>query len=293
MHPNTDKKCIITGSRGYVGSRIAAYLQSQGWHIIELRRDLQEPLEKDGRTLLPWSLGNDLDCDALAGAQALIHCAWDMSATGLEEGRRVNIEPSKSLILQASNLAIRQMMFISSMSAFTGCKSRYGQAKLEVEQFIKQQNLPVAIVRPGLVYGDRPGGVMGSLNKLLSIPLLTPLVGRGDQIQYLVHEQDLARLVAATFELEGDLAQLPVLTAANQQGRTLRQILQKIANDRAQKPLFVPVPPILILWVLKLAETIGLNTGLRSDSLLSLMNQAEKPDFAASTEIYADFRSFD
>ena len=293
MQFSSEKRiCMITGSRGYVGSRIATCLESAGWQIIELRRDLNEPVTRDGRRLLPWSLGCDLDAEEVAGVRALIHCAWDMSATGEPDSRRTNIEPGKALFLQATELGIRQQVFISSISAFAGCESRYGQAKFEVEQFIQSQNLSVAIVRPGLVFGDTPGGVMGSLQKLLSIPLLTPLVGRGDQRQYLVHENDLVRFIAATLELETDFATLPVLTAANPQDRTLRQILQKMAAESAKKPLFVPVPATLILWGLKLLEATGLKLGLRSDSLISLMNQTDNPDFLPAAKIYSKFRPF-
>lgn len=283
---------MITGSRGYVGSRIATYLESTGWQIIELRRDLNEPVTRDGRRLLPWSLGCELDAEEVAGVRVLIHCAWDMSATGEQDSRETNIEPGKALFLQATELGIRQQVFISSISAFAGCKSRYGQAKLEVEQFIHTQKLPAAIVRPGLVFGDTPGGVMASLQKLLSIPLLTPLAGRGDQRQYLVHEDDLIRFIAATLELETDFGALPILIAANPQIRTLRQILLKMAVDHDKKPLFVPVPARLILWCLKLLEATGLKLGLRSDSLISLMNQAEDPDFGPAADIYAEFRPF-
>ena len=51
------------------------------------------------------------------------------------------------------------------------------------------------MIRPGLVYGQNPGGMIGSLNKLVSRSQILPIIKGGDQILYLVHEEDLCFLI--------------------------------------------------------------------------------------------------
>ncbi len=101
-----------------------------------------------------------------------------------------------------------------------------------------------AVVRPGLVYGERPGGMMGALEKAVKAGPVVPLIGDGSYPQYPVHEEDLAELVFALCQIE---APAEPVSAASGEAIPFRELLRRIAARHGRKPLFVPVPWPLIL----------------------------------------------
>jgi nucleoside-diphosphate-sugar epimerase len=272
----------VTGTSGYVGSRIASALERRGHRVRRLQRS------GDGAGIHRFSLPHAPAAEALAGADALVHCAYDFSATTWPEIVRANVEGTARLFQAARAAHVRTLIFISSMSAFDGCRSMYGRAKLEAEQRVRE--LGGIVVRPGLVYGSASGGMVAALSKLLGIPLMTPLVGRGDQVLYLVHEDDLGAMIADLCETPGE--RLEPIIAANSRPFTLRDILALLAQQRGVRRAFVPVPWRLEWGALRAAEALGLRIRLRSDSLVSLLNQDRAPNFAPSAMFtFRDFAS--
>jgi nucleoside-diphosphate-sugar epimerase len=140
-----------------------------------------------------FRLGDPVIPEMWAGVDVLIHCAYDFAVRSWNEVRRVNVHGSLQLFESARVAGVRRLIFISSMSSFPGCRSQYGRAKLAVEE--RATELALIIVRPGLVYGERPGGMVGALRQLVRSSPVLPLVGRGDQTIYPVHEDDLGRLI--------------------------------------------------------------------------------------------------
>jgi NADH dehydrogenase len=175
------------------------------------------------------------------------------------------------------------------MSSFEGALSLYGKAKLEIERTVLDKG--GFVIRPGLVYGKNPGGMMGALNRLVTKSPILPVLGRGKQLLYLVHEDDLANLVLRCgFSLE------PLgrpISAAYSEPLTFRDILRIMARSRGRAILIIPIPWILPYATLKSAEAIGLDVGFRSDSLISVLNQNPVPDFTLPQELKVSFRKFD
>ena len=68
------------------------------------------------------------------------------------------------------------------------------------------------VIRPGLVYGERPGGMFGALKAQAGRGAIIPLLGNGRYAQYLVHEDDLAAAVVAAVSAE-KVPQKPVTVA--------------------------------------------------------------------------------
>ena len=254
----------MTGANGYVGSIIANTLRKHGMLVVPFSRSGIGASE--GRI---FRLNDALQPNLLEGIDALVHCAWDLNANNWEDYHAVNVLGSLKLFEAAAKADVRQMVFISTMSAFRGCKSNYGRAKLEVEN--KAAQWKIHIVRPGLVYGPACRSMMGSLARLTNLPLL-PLVGTGNQKLYLVHEEDLSDMVRGMCDGTISRQEKPVV-AAHKRPYTLREILKILAGCRRKRPFLMPVPWQLEWLGLKSMETLGLKLRLRSDSLISLINQ--------------------
>jgi nucleoside-diphosphate-sugar epimerase len=276
-------RCAVTGANGYVGKIVCRSLQQSGCEAIQLhRRAGNGPYDRH------FSLGEKIDASVVRGIDVLVHCAWDVKATSWAEIQAVNVAGSLRLFEEARAAGVARMIFISSMSAFPGCRSFYGRAKLEVETNVTPWG--VDIVRPGLVYGDHSGGMMGSLHKLAALPIL-PVVCKGRGLLYLVHEEDLGHLITQ-LSIGSIPHQTSPIIAAHPHGRTLDEILRLLARAKGRRIVLVPVPWRLVWAALKSAESLGLRLRLRSDGLVSLMNADAAPDFEAGGQIQLPFRDY-
>jgi len=280
----------VTGANGYVGGVIAAALQSAGWNLIELSRKPSTRGSAEAGTFRKFSLNEKIEPKALEGIDALVHCAYDFASIDAEGIQKSNVAATLQLFNAARSAGVTRIVFISSMSAFEGCKSLYGQAKLAVER--EADKLGFNVVRPGLVYGPAAQGMVGSLKKLARLPLIMPMVGLGKMCLYLAHQDDLAALVIRLLDSSVSVPSGPII-AANDQPRTLRQIVELLsAAEGKGRKLMLPIPGIALWAGLGTVEMLGGRIRLRSDSLTSLLNQDTHPDFSATRQTGVPFRPF-
>ena len=183
-----DHKCAVTGANGYLGSKITEALTQRGWQVHKLvRRPESDSDQISARFTLEQGAPAGFFRDH--GIDTLIHCAYDFRPTRWPEILETNVLGSVRLMKAAKAENVRKIIFISTVSAFEGCKSLYGKAKLEIER--EALKLGAVVVRPGLIYGDQPGAMMGALAKAVQRSSIVPIIGNGKQLLYLVHEDDL------------------------------------------------------------------------------------------------------
>ncbi|MEJ0088397.1 MAG: NAD-dependent epimerase/dehydratase family protein [Limisphaerales bacterium] len=280
----SNKICAITGSNGYVGGCVKNYFAARGWKTRELTRQ-----PKPGADGIKFQLGAEISPAAFAGVNALIHCAYDFKPLLWEEIRAVNVTGSQKLFQAARTAGVEKIIAISSISAYDGCCSLYGKAKLEMEQLALASN--ALVIRPGLVYGSGPGGMFGKLTAQIRQSSVIPMIGDGSQIQFLVHDQDLSAFIERY--ASGEIKIAPgILTAANEQPWPFKQLLLEIARSLGKKPKFIPLPWRVVWAGLKSTELCRVRLNFRSDSLVSLMYQNPRPDFSKNATLGLSCRPF-
>jgi nucleoside-diphosphate-sugar epimerase len=251
----------VTGANGYVGGVIARALGPETVRLV--RRPA-------GAGDVGWAFGdNPAEVLRARGVTRVVHAAWDMQASRLAELESGCVAGSR-VLLQAALAAGAGFTFISTISAFEGARSAYGQAKLQVERMVLAAGGNV--LRPGLVYGDGEGGMFGSLRKTVGKARVVPLIGDGSAPQYLLHEKVLARAVLTEFE--------GVVTVAEPVPVPFRELLLRIAAEQGRRVRLVPVPWQVFYAGFRGAEALGVSLGFKSDSVLSLVFQNPAPDFA-------------
>jgi nucleoside-diphosphate-sugar epimerase len=266
------KVCAITGSQGYVGGCLRNYFAARGREILELTRR-----PATGARAVPFQLGAEIPPPALAGVGALVHCAYDFQPLRREEIHAVNVDGTRKLFQAARAAGVGRIVCLSSMSAYDGCRSLYGRAKLEIEKIALDSG--ALVIRPGLVYGSEPAGMFGKLVAQVRKSSVLPVFGDGLQAQFLVHHEDLAAFIEKF--TAGQIEMAPrVLSAAHDRPWPFRQLLSEIARGLDRKVKFVPLPWRLIRAGLKTAEVCGLRLNFRSDNLVSLMYHNRNPDFS-------------
>lgn len=268
------KKCIISGTSGFLGSQIKSHFLKNNWEVFELKHIARNG--KQDNHIIPYSLEEDIDSKSLSGKDALIHCAYDFKPSKWNNIFDINVTGSINLLKAAKSAEIKTIVFISSIAAFDGCKSMYGKAKLEVEK--EALKLGAIVIRPGLVYGQNPGGMFGALDKATSLLPIIPIIGNGNNPMFLIHIEDLCKLVYKLTSEEVKDTSNPLI-AAHKKSKSFKDILNIMLSSKNKKAIFIPIPYNLVFVMLKAAEYLGMKIRFRSDSLISMVNYNPNPDF--------------
>lgn len=276
----------VTGAGGYVGGVIVKHLRREGHEVYEFKRS---SVWQEDPFWVPYDLSHELRQEDFVKLDGLVHCAYDFRPSNWKEIYRVNVEGSLRLFNAAREAGVKKVIFISSMSAFDGVKSMYGKAKLELEREAALNHFQV--LRPGLVFGAKPGGMVGGLLKMVNASKCVPLIHGGKQIFYLTHEEDLFKLVYSCLFTNKPSTSRPIL-AAHSQGFTFKSILGVLARYQNKQISFISIPWQPAFWALKTAELFRFPIGFRSDSLISFLNQDPHPDFSLTRTAGVPFREF-
>ena len=280
------RKCAVTGASGYVGSRIGAYMQSHGWDVLALTRSSGSRLQAGSAS---YSLEGGISSDSLQGIDALIHCAYDFQPVTQKDIWRINVEGTARLFDAARKAGVDRIVCVSTISAYAGCRSLYGKAKLAIEE--EARKVGGVIVRPGLVYGREAGGMLGSLNRKMASAKVIPLIGNGSWMMYLTFDDDLCDLIYRLCQKPGNRKH-GLITAASSHGKSFRALLSDLTLAHGKAPVFFPVPWRIVWFGLRLLETAGIRMDFRSDSVLGLVYPNPRPSFRELQEFGMTFRNF-
>lgn len=278
-------KIGITGGSGYVGSKLQAYLSTTNHNVCQLGRDDSKFGEEN---YISFSLKEGTNQDVLEGVDCIVHLAYDFSPSEWEQIKKINVGGSKKLF-NAAEKSDTHLVQISSLSAYKGCKSDYGRAKLLIEKEAIERDFHV--IRPGLVYGRQLGGIIGGLHTLAKYSPVFPIPSGGPHIHYQCHYEDLAELVVSCCIGEVKNTDEPIVAAA-ERSKSFKEIIDTLSRFEGKKTLFIPVPRSLPYYGLKSLETVGLDIGLRSDSVLGLVYPNSNPNFKPTRETGMKFREF-
>lgn len=279
------RTCAITGATGLIGQAVCCRFQALGWKVIALVR--QPSLLPAGCETRAFALGEPLASDVLTGVDVLVHAAYDFSLRSWSDICRINAVGSDYLFDAASRAGVKRQIFISSMAAFEGCRSKYGLGKLAAEDAARIRG--GVIIRPGLIYGGPNVGLAAQIAMVARRFPIVPMIGSGRYPLYTCHIDDLCELLVHVAQLEQPPPE--VITAANSSPVTLRTLVEQ-AKDGGNSPLIIAIPWRLLAASLWLAEIAGLRVGFRSDSVVSIVHANGAPDFTALQGMPIRFRAF-
>ncbi len=278
-------KFIVTGASGFVGSQVIKKLRDKGYSTVSMSRTIKD---ENDPSVKRYSLGGNIDESIFKDADVLIHCAYDFKEKNKLKNFNCNVVGSENLFKIANKYKIK-IIYISTLSAFEGCKSYYGKTKIEIEKMVMLYG--GVVIRPGLVYGTNCGGMVGSLNiATKKLKYLIPLIGNGNFKLYLSHVDDLCSLIH-TISLSSDYKNNYLYSAANSNSIEFKELLRILARNNSNDPFFVPIPWSICLLGLRLLEMLFIKINFRSDSIISLVFANKAVDFSL-TNTLIEFREF-
>ena len=168
-------RVALTGASGYTGGRLLETLRGRGDEVSALVRSasLSERLRTSGARLVEGDLGSrDAIRDLVTGADAVLHVAAVYRTAGHPDSyyRDVNVRGTARLLEAAAEAGVGRFVHTSTVGVHGHVKEPpadetapvapgdiYQETKAEAEalalEFHRERGLPVAVVRPGAIYG--------------------------------------------------------------------------------------------------------------------------------------------
>lgn len=196
---------VVTGARGFLGSRVAQTLGNAGWRVVEAGRPVLE---------IP---SRQFD-EALAAARPdlVVHCAGPASVqASLDDpasDRRGSVGVTSSLLRSLEKLTPAPRLLLVSSAAVYGDPgelpisestpvapiSPYGRHRLETEQLTREANIPTSIIRVFSAYGEGlRRRLLWEVAQRASAETVVELWGTGRESRDFVHVDDVAQGVAS------------------------------------------------------------------------------------------------
>ncbi len=261
----------VTGASGFLGRALCAHLAAGGVEVRALVRDPASPATPAGVRAARCDLPDVLDETALAGASAVVHCAYATREIDPARARRVNEDGTRRLLDAARRAGVRRFVFVSTVAAYADAPSYYARSKYALEQLLDPAR--DAIVRPGLIIGRGGQGLFQQLLDNMRRLRVVPLFGGGGQPLQTVHIDDVCE--AITRVVERDLG--GAFNVAESSPPTLAEFLRMMAARAGVRCAFLPLPFGPVLGVVRAIEAARLPFPLRSESLLGLQGLRAVP----------------
>jgi dTDP-4-dehydrorhamnose reductase len=208
-------KVLITGANGLLGQHLVQLLLQKGYHVIAVGKGRKRLPFKDIENFMYYDI--DITDDLLLhgvlqkeNPHTIVHAAAitqaDDCQLNQERCEEVNVRATAQLLLSAEAFS-RHFIYISTDFVFDGEKgdyneddemnpvSWYGFTKVQAEGIVETSDIPFAIVRTCLVYGNSLTGTRNNIinwvKKSLSAGKQIKVVN--DQWRTPTYVEDLAK----------------------------------------------------------------------------------------------------
>jgi len=241
--------CLVTGGTGFVGSHIVQRCVQEGFRVRVLVRPTSDTSLMD-QLGVECVVGDLADAEtvrrAVDGAELIFHCAAKVGDWGsVREFHAVNVEALGGLLEAAGNVPLKRFVHISSLGVYanghhygtdetvvpTRGTDGYANTKIEAEGLVlaahRERGLPVAVVRPGFIYGPRDRNVLPRLLEALSIQRLM-YIGDGNQAVNSIYVGNLVHAIFLMVDRPEAVGQ--VYNISDDQGLTKRRFIGTVAE---------------------------------------------------------------
>lgn len=259
------RSALVTGATGFVGSHLVDLLLERGHRVTcTLRKTSQlrwlegkpiERLEVDFRKPL-----------SLPEVDVVFHVAGVIMGDSLEQYREGNVVAARNTIVGAR---CGRFVHVSTIAASgpgevdetTECApiSHYGRSKLEGEKTVREHRngIPLTIIRPPVVYGERDLGLL-DMFRLLNRGLC-PKIG-GEKWISIVHARDLVEGMVRAAETPA--AENETYFLSNRRVHTISGLTDHILSGFGRKwSVPIPVPDRVVRFMAGVAENWGRLSG--------------------------------
>ena len=293
-------KILVTGANGFIGSHLVRELVRQGHEVRGLVRHTSDLSSLEG---VPISLyiGDVREPSTLVAplrdVAYVYHLAAVLLTTNREAFIQTNVEGTRNLLeaVAAHAAGTLKRVLITSSQAAVGPNptpaaidesyvpqpvSWYGESKKEMEALAKSYagRLPITIVRPSPVYGEREQDISQTFPVVAQG--LHPKLGFSPTLAVMVYVEDLVQGIIAAAQSDVSVGKTYFLNHSQQVSTA--DVVQTIATAMG-KPngLLLPVPVFLLRIGAPLAEFMAQFTRQRPSTTRDKVRELSQPYWVA------------
>jgi UDP-glucose 4-epimerase len=232
-------RVVIVGAGGFVGGAIASRLAQDGAAVLGLTRNEVDLLQPDAGKKLGTALRAD-DCIVFVSAIAPARNA---------ESLMKNLVMAEQVIAALKARSVAHVVYVSSDAVYdenanpvterSCCQpsSMHGMMHAARELMLKSElTLPIAIVRPSLLYGENDphnGYGPNRFRRLAEKGDPITLFGEGEEQRDHVYIDDVAKLVAEVI-MHRSTGVLNIATGSSVSFRNVAELVVEISGKRAE-----------------------------------------------------------
>ena len=262
---------LITGSEGFVGTKLQAELSSLGHQVF-----MTDRIKKSKKSYFKHNLGFDkisklIDFFSDKKIETIIHLAaakGDFMLTQ-KEFYDDNVKATSSLIEFIKELDLKNVIHYSTVSVYghnnilkdenaeLKPNNPYGLTKLKSEELLldwqRKHNTNLTILRPSVIYGQNNYANMYNLLAMLSkkIPIT---VGSGNYIKSLIA---LENLIDITVFVSNKMDGIQIYNCTDEPYPTLDEIMTSISMVNGFRKPIIKIPIILALIIALTVEILA------------------------------------
>ena len=277
---NPGMRVFVTGGTGLLGSHLAVELRENGHEVVALYRKGADTtlLAKLGCSLVEGDVRDEAELllGGMSGCTHVVHgAALVYAGRNWPKVRAVNVDGTRNVLRAAVRAGVGHAVHLSSVAVYGTVEGPvdetcptdsdlppddlYARSKREAEEVARgierKRGLPVTVLRPSAVYGERDRLMAPALARIVRLPLV-PLFGPGDNTLPVVYAGNVAsaiRLALAagrggeTFDIGLD------------RPLTQRALFEMLAKGMGRKARFVQLPASLVRLGARLASRLGVS----------------------------------
>jgi nucleoside-diphosphate-sugar epimerase len=273
-------RVALTGASGYTGGRLLAALRGRGNEVSALVRpsSVTPALRASEARLVEGDLDDRAALGRLVeGADAVVHVAAVYRTAGHPDSyyRDVNVGGTERLLEAAAAAGLRRFVHTSTVGvhghvahppadedAPIAPGDIYQETKAEAEalalRFGRERGLPVAVVRPGAIYGPGETRLLKLFRAIARGRYA--IVGDGRSFYHPVYIDDLVR--GFLLALEHPAAAGEAFIVAGERYVSQRELAALIARATAGRVLPFRLPARPIQWAGDLVEALCVPLGI-------------------------------
>lgn len=193
---------LVTGAAGFCGSRIVARLVEQGARPRAMARS-----RESAKTRLPAQGFEVVYADttraetlrpALSGIETVIHCAFVTADRKQGPGVNyfeTNTTGTRNLVAAAREVGVKRIVVLGGLGTQPGRPGSYMETRYLADQAVKTSGLEWSILGPSVQFGEGAAFFGGLANLIKSAPVVTPVIGSGNQRFQPVWVEDVVTCV--------------------------------------------------------------------------------------------------
>jgi len=267
---------FLTGATGFVGSEIARQLSGYNdAKVFAAVRKASSLLPTKVDQVLFSGLSADTDyglaltnIDVVIHAAARVHVMKDIAEDPLDEFRKINVDGTLNLALQAAEAGVTRFIFLSSIGVNGNSNlapfvegdvphphSAYSLAKYEAEQALinlgEKTGLEIVIIRPPLVYARHAPGNFKTLMNWMGKGVPLPLGFVNNKRSFVALDNLVSFIIRC---IDHPKAANEMFLISDGEDVSTTELLEKVAKAFGKKALLIPLPVSIMKFAAKLIK---------------------------------------